>query len=266
MSEPTEPQHGVASVLVIAADPNIESLVGELVAFAGHRPVYDPTAGAAGESVRRVRPAVTLLDTALDPEVVRACLRAADEVGSRPVLMSSTASDSELVEEARAQGCLFFPLPGGPKPLGRVLERAIADRSERVVDLLPRSQRTTRPKGSVHPALCAALASVARARAVFLRAENGEDGAVNNYEARHTTQDALEGTKRSRSALRAAVTDYTRQLKTANIPEDETLTIVRDAIQDCSSIVGADATMGVVLEESETWTRQVYRAAGRIVG
>ena len=263
MSEPTEPQHGVASVLVIAADPNIESLVGELVAFAGHRPVYDPTAGAAGESVRRVRPAVTLLDTALDPEVVRACLRAADEVGSRPVLMSSTASDSELVEEARAQGCLFFPLPGGPKPLGLVLERAIADRSERVVDVPPRSQRTTRPKGSVHPALCAALASVARARAVLLRAENG---AVNNYEARKTTQNALEGTKRSRSALRAAVTDYTRQLKTANIPEDEALTIVREAIQDCSSIVGADATMGVVLEESETWTRQVYRAAGRIVG
>src|SRR5436305_7503817 len=81
-----EPQSNVPSVLVIAIDPNIESLLGELVAFAGYRPLYDVTAGAAGESIRRVRPDITLLDTALPPAIVEACLGAADEVGSRPVL------------------------------------------------------------------------------------------------------------------------------------------------------------------------------------
>lgn len=257
MGESAEPQNGIASVLVIAADPNIESLVGELVAFTGHRPVYDATAGAAGESVRRVRPTVTLLDTALDPAVVRACLLAADEVGARTVLMSSTASDRELVEEARAEGCLYFPLPGGPKPLGRILERAIAARPHRDVDILPRNPETTRSKGSVHPALCAALASVARARDVSLQAYQYTSGGV----SRPATQDATAGTLRSRSALRAAVTDYARQLKAAEIPEEDALMIVRDAIQDCSSIVGAAATMSMVLYESDSWARAVYRGS-----
>jgi hypothetical protein len=232
--------------------------MGELVAFAGHRPVYDVTAGAAGESVRRVRPTVTLLDTSLDPAVVRACLRAADEVGSRPVLMSSTASDSELSEEARSEGCLYFPLPGGPKPLSRILERAIADRSERVVDILPQAVRKVRLQGSVHPALCAALASVARARAIATNTGKGETAADR---LRPMRDHVPRGMTRSDSALRAAVTDYTLQLKAGNIPEEEALVVVRDAIQDCSVIVGANATMSAVLEESESWARQVYRAS-----
>ena len=40
----------------------IEALLGELVVFAGHRPVFDTTAGAAGEAVRRIRPAIAIID------------------------------------------------------------------------------------------------------------------------------------------------------------------------------------------------------------
>ena len=76
-------ERSVADVLVIAADSNIESLVGELVAFAGHRPVYDVTVGAAGESVRRARPHIALVDTALPLPVVQACFAAAAESGTK---------------------------------------------------------------------------------------------------------------------------------------------------------------------------------------
>ena len=43
MSSSTEPQPVVATVLVIAVDPNIEALLGELVVFAGHQPEYGVT-------------------------------------------------------------------------------------------------------------------------------------------------------------------------------------------------------------------------------
>jgi DNA-binding NtrC family response regulator len=112
VSAVTEPQRTVACVLVIAADPNIESLIGQLVAFAGHRPAYDPTSGAGGESLRRTRPDVVLLDNSLPHTVLAACLQAADEIGANAVLTSSTDSESELATEAHARRCLYFALPG----------------------------------------------------------------------------------------------------------------------------------------------------------
>lgn len=253
----TEPHRSIPSVLVIASDPNIETLVGELVAFAGYRPVYDVTAGAAGESVRRVRPAVTLVDTALDRSVVRACLSAADEVGSRPVLMSSTASDSELVEEARTEGCLYFPLPGGPKPLERVIALALESQPR------PRSSSSASvassvPSGSVHPAICAALTSIARSHALRTQAATQ---VKESRQLRQQVRDSLEHTRRSLSALRAAVKDYSQQLCDARIPEEEALNIVRDAIADCAAQVGADTTSSAILSDAEGWTREVYRAA-----
>jgi CheY-like chemotaxis protein len=127
----------LASVLVIAADPIIESLVGELVSFAGHRATFDVTGGAAGESIRRVRPDVAIIDTSLPPSVVDACLGATEEVRSQPVLVSSTDSTGELAAEALADHCLYFPLPGGPKLLRALLDRAIAASAARPQVFLP---------------------------------------------------------------------------------------------------------------------------------
>jgi DNA-binding NtrC family response regulator len=127
----------LASVLVIAADPTIESLIGELVSFAGHRAMFDVTGGAAGESIRRVRPDVAMIDTSLPPSVVDACLGASEEVHSQPVLVSSTDSTGELAAEALADNCLYFPLPGGPKPLRALLDRAIAASAGRALDFSP---------------------------------------------------------------------------------------------------------------------------------
>jgi hypothetical protein len=248
----------VASVLVIAADPNIESLVGELVAFAGHRPMYDVTAGAAGESVRRIRPDVTMLDTSLSRSVVQACLSAADEVGSQPVLMSSTASTSELVAEARANSCLYFALPGGPRPLADIVDRAVHERAAPTVTALPERPRTERAPGSIHPALCAALASIARGRSL---ASHEDAIHPENARFRSETVGAADMTRTSLAALRAAVTDYARQLRAADLGIDDVLSIIHDAIADCATAVGAEVAMPALLLESEEWTRKAFSAA-----
>lgn len=255
--EDSEPERIVASVLVIAADPNIESLLGQLVAFAGHRPVFDVTLGAAGESIRRTRPEVTILDTSLPSPVVDACLHAAEEVGSQPVLTSSTASIGELADQARTKHKLYFALPGGPAPLTKILERAIGQRQSRTVMSsadVP-TVRRREASGSVNTALCAALSSVARARSLTTQTDTSSRDHRGSAGAE---RDALAETLRSRAALRAAIADYTTQLKARAVPVDEALAIVRDAICDCATLVGAESAMKAVLLESESWTREAY--------
>lgn len=230
----SESHHSMATVLVISGDPNIETLLGELVAFAGHRPIYDVTIGAAGESIRRSRPEVVLLDMALSGAVAEACIGAADEVGSVPVLVSSTASADEIVAQARSRGRLYFPLPSGPRPLSRVIERAVARAHDRPVGIpvIPHGDASE----SVHPAFCAALTRVASAR---------------------VKADAHRGL----GALRAAITDYTRQLKAASVPMEDVLRLVRHQIRDCAEVVGVKTTMNALLRDSETWAQEAYDAA-----
>jgi len=251
-------ERAVADVLVIAADSSIESLVGELVAFAGHRPVYDVTMGAAGESVRRARPHIALLDTALPRPVVQACLAAASESGARVVLMSSNGSEAELRHDAYVEHTLYFTLPGGPKQLRRILERALALQPQRDVSLPHLRRSGHHVPGSVHPALCAALATVARARLLVLRAELTRRDAALLREINH---DVLAETQRSRAALRAAVTDFAAQRKAARMSEAEAVEVVRDTISDCAGVIGANTEMDEIFAESSDWTRAVYRAA-----
>lgn len=237
VTEPTEPRRTVVSVLVIVADPNIEALVGELVAYAGHRPVYDATAGAAGDSIRRVRPDVAIVDIALPLSVVQACLGAADEVGAPTVLVSSSDSAVDLERQARSTHRLYFALPGGPKPLAIVLDRALASRAAQPEITVASTVRSNQNL-SIEPALCAALASIARA-----------------------TLHAKRTDRRSQAALRAAVTDYARQLSAANVPIDRVVRLVHDVVVDCASVVGAESAMPVLLLESEDWARRAYLAA-----
>jgi len=129
VADASQRQDAVASVLIIARDPNIESLLGQLVEGVGHRPLNDVTRGAAGESIRRTRPDVALIDAALPPAVVKACVGAAEEVGASPVLTSDVDSATELAEEARGTRYPYLPLPGGLKPLAEVIERILAARS-----------------------------------------------------------------------------------------------------------------------------------------
>jgi DNA-binding response OmpR family regulator len=242
----------MAAILVISADPNIESLMGQLVAFAGHRPVYDATLGAAGEAIRRVRPDVTMLDIALPPDVVDACLTAAHEVRSAALLTSSIASSAELVAEAASRHAYYFALPGGPRPLARTVQRALEDARQPPQVTLP----VTNGDGTVHRALCAALAGIARARVVAIRAEQHRRANDPGTARGGDLADEREG----RDALRAAVRDYVKQLKSADLPETRVVANVRTAIADCATIVGAEEALNTVFSQSDDWTRDAYRA------
>lgn len=219
----------VATVMVITADPSIESLVGELVAFSGYRPVFDSTGGAAGEAIRRSRPDIAMVDLALAIGIAEACISAADDTGCEVVLISSTASAAELEQQGRARKRLCFALPGGPQPLARVLDRAIERKSRRPVFQLALPHSRGSGAGSLHPSFCAALTSVAR--------------------------------NRNRSALRAAVADYAAHLKSANVPMPDALALVNQVIRDCANLVGAEAGMTALLRESKNWAQQVYSTA-----
>jgi hypothetical protein len=140
------------------------------------------------------------------------------------------------------------------------VDRAVQERVNRPVTAIPELQRIQRPLGSIHPALCAALSSIARARALAIHesAVYRENG---GGELRDGTIEATQATRMSRSALRAAVTDYVKQLRAAKVALDEVLTIVHDAIADCATAVGAEAAIPGLLLESEEWTRQAFTAA-----
>ena len=239
----------MASILVIAVDLNIESLVGELVAFAGHRPLFDATAGAAGESIRRCRPEVILLDTSLPREVLGACLVASDEVGARPILMSSTSSADELARHAEREGCLYFALPGGPRALEHVIDRAV-DREPRRVEI-PVSHESS----PVHPALCAAIASVGRARALALAAQSTVRAA---RLLRTDMGTALVEARRSRDALRAAVADYATHLRGESVPPERAIEIVTTAVADCAGVVGAELAVAPLMPDFREWALEAY--------
>ena len=246
----------VASVLVISADPSIESLMGQLVAFAGHRPIFDPTLGAAGEAVRRARPEVVLLDSALPEPVVQSCLDAAAEVIAQPILTSSCASETELAHEASIRQFPFFALPGAPKPLADVIDRAVEERERhaRVDDALP--SRLRRSKGNA--AMCAALASMTRARALATRAR----AVLADSRTPPSHEDEIKAeTQRSVSALRAAVIDYTHQLMRSATLEADAVALVHASIADCAAIMGAEGLMRSLFSDSADWVRHTYRAA-----
>jgi len=239
----------VATILVIADDLNIESLVGELVAFAGHRPIFDATTGAAGESIRRCRPDVSLLDTALPREVLSACLFASDEVGAQPILISSTSSVEELAVRAEREGCLYFALPGGPRALEHVIDRAV-EREPRRVEI-PVSHESS----PVHPALCAAIASVGRARALALAAQST---VRTTRQLRADMGTALLEARRSRDALRAAVADYATHLRAEAVPPERAVEIVTTAIADCAGVVGAELAVAPLVSDFRGWALEAY--------
>jgi hypothetical protein len=257
--EQSQQAHQVLSVLVIVADPTIEALAGELIGFAGYRPIFDARVGAAGESLRMWRPAAVMLDISLPKPIVYACIAAAVEVGALTVLVSSTDGSEDIAALAKATNSSHFELPGGPKALRRLLDGLLqAPPHPRVVIQIPERLQAERETRSVHPAICAALASVARAEATIARSMAAQ---IANRMLRDLRDDLVSETTSGRNALRAAVTDYARILKRANVTEVTALDRLRSTLIDCSTIVAARGVAEQLLDDSQDWARAVYRAA-----
>lgn len=238
-------------MLIVAADPNIGSLLGELVAFAGHCPEHDFTEGAAGESVRRSRPDMVVIDASLPATVVDSCVQACDQVFARPVLTSSTAKEMELLDQAHERGCIPFPLPGRPAYLRTIIEGVLKTRPKR--PLLPSVRRA-----SVHPSICAAISGITRARHMLNRAHSVRSELRAARSEMHTL---LEDIRRSREMLRAAVRDLAVQLRKDRVAEDEMVTTVAESLALCADIVGGNDAMGAMEDEWHRWAVDAYRAA-----
>jgi DNA-binding response OmpR family regulator len=246
-----EQQTHVASVLIVARDPNVGSLLGELVAFAGHRPQHDFTDGAAGESVRRARPHMVVIDASLPTANVDSCVEACDEVFARPVLTSSTASEMELLDQAHARGCIPFSLPGRPAYLRTIIEGVLKTRPKQ--PLLPRVRRT-----AIHPSFCAAIAGITRARHMMTRAQSAR---VEVRVARSELHTLLEDVRRNREMLRAAVRDLAMQLRRSDITEEEMIATVAESLHLCADIVGGNDAISSIEREWRSWASDAYSAA-----
>lgn len=244
-------QTQVASVLIVAADPNVGSLLGELVAFTGHCPKHDFTDGAAGESVRRARPDVVVIDASLPRAVVDSCVEACDEVFARPVLTSSTASEMELLDEAHTRGCIPFSLPARPAYLRTIIEGALRTRPKQ--PLLPLVRRA-----SVHPSFCAAIAGISRARHMMTRAQSSKRAIRVGRSEMHML---LEDVRRNREMLRAAVRDLAAQLHESHVPEDEMIATVAESLHLCADIVGGNDAITSIEREWRSWASDAYSAS-----
>lgn len=229
--------------------------MGDLVAFAGACPLFDPTAGAAGESIRRSRPELTLVDRSLPADVVRSCVDAAGEVGTRVIFTSTTAGDAELAAQAAAVPCFYFSLPKGPSDLRRVIERALRSRRNAPITV---TRADLGAMSSIHPSLCAAIAGVGRARTLARRAAAARQDSTLVIALR---EQVLTDTKRSRAALKAAVADMARQLRQSEVPEQDAVRDVGSAITDCALMMGAEAAIEPLLKDTEAWVRREYQVA-----
>ena len=244
-------QSSVASVLIVAADPNVGSLLGELVAFAGHSPKHDFTDGAAGEFVRLSRPDMVVIDSSLPAPVVDSCVEACDEVFARPILTSSTASELELLDEARTRGCIPFSLPARPALLRTIIEGVLKTRPRQ--PLLPTVRRA-----HFQPSFCAAIAGMARARHMMNRAQSTRSEVRAARSDMHTL---LEDVRRNREMLRAAVRDFAAQTRNSEVSEEETITTIAESMHLCADIVGGNDAITSVEREWQRWALDAYRAA-----
>jgi hypothetical protein len=253
MSGQSGTTRNVATVLVVVADTNIASLCGELVAYAGHRPKHDFTNGVAGESVRRERPDIALIDAALQCPVIDACVDACDEVRARPVLTSSTSSETELIDQAQHRGCIPFPLPGRPQSLGHILDRLMQTKRKAPVAAFEWSS----PR-SIHPAFCAAIARMGRAR---LLAQHAREVISLHRLDKIELLESLDAVRHSRDALRAAVHDLAVSLREEHVPEARMLDIVETTMSECATIVGGESAIQPIGTEWREWALEAYRVA-----
>lgn len=259
----TERRAGDATtVLVIAAESEIEALLGELVVFAGHRPVFDTTAGAAGEAVRRIRPTIAIIDDDLGNAVTRACIAASVETDAIPILVSSTASERELAAEASRHACAWYALPGSPTALRSLMERLIRNRQRQATavpcdlpEIRPSATATSSP---VHPAICAAMMTIAHADIVSRRARSAVHA---SRLLRAEMRKSLAQARQERDRLRAAIADYAGQLRLDNVPREAAVELVRVTLADCATRVGASSALDYLIDETRHWALEAYDAA-----
>jgi len=237
------------TVLIIATDQIIGGLLGQLAELAGHATQFRRTGEPPAEAVRLTRPHVVLADAAYGPATLDAIADAATGVRAPMVYFASTMSAAELRRVALARGGKYFALPAGPKLLRRVLSSALDD-------VARAADEHALPPGRT--AVSAAAAAVARARAL------ADEAAAIRDESRalRAEHDAtVAECRRTYADLREAVLAYTRELRSAGVPPDRTLDMVREALRPEVSDARTEGATARAFDDVVEWCLQAYYAA-----
>lgn len=100
-----------STILVIAKEPLIQTLMCSLVDLSGHRaaqPLGDETVGAA---IQRVRPSLLLLDCEHDCACEEEAYEMAANVGAHVLLFTPSRSHAEVADIAAERGLRSMALP-----------------------------------------------------------------------------------------------------------------------------------------------------------
>jgi DNA-binding response OmpR family regulator len=238
----------MATVLIIATDQMIGGLLGQLTDLAGHAAQFRRENEEPSEAVRHSHPDLVLLDAAYGRAARDVVAAAASEIGAPVVYFAASLSASELRRFALERGAKYFPLPAGPRLLGRVLASALT------------TDATIGGAGvsAAQYAVTAAVAAVARARTL---AERTAELKTTSYALRAEHESLLAECRRSAAELREAVIAYTRELRAAGVPPDRALEMVKDALRSEVSGSVPVPDLGGDLDDATEWCLQAYYAA-----
>jgi hypothetical protein len=117
---------GRPAVLILPHDAAIGALMSELVGLAGYLPVFARADESLTQAVRRIRPAIVLVDCDHEWAFSDPMRAAIAESGGRVVLFSGGRSETELRQHAAAAHVGYFSLPNGPRRLAVVLAEAVS--------------------------------------------------------------------------------------------------------------------------------------------
>jgi len=100
-----------STILVIAKEPLIQTLMCSLVDLSGHHAAKPNSDETVADSIARVRPRVVLLDCEHDAACEDDAYRAASSVGAVVLLFTPSRSHAEVADLAAVRGLRSMALP-----------------------------------------------------------------------------------------------------------------------------------------------------------
>ena len=114
-----------STILVVAKDRFIASLLGGLIELSGRIVAYKADDEGCDSAVRRTRPELVMFDCALGIPACSEIAAVARVEGSRLLMFSASHTDREARDIASLYGAQCFVLPIKPREFMESLDRAI---------------------------------------------------------------------------------------------------------------------------------------------
>jgi DNA-binding response OmpR family regulator len=239
----------MATVLVIANDRMIGGLLGQLADLTGHAAQFRADGEDIGDAILSSRPDVVMLDASYGDRAMDAATAIAADIGAAVVFFGAAMPAVELRRLALDRGGKYFALPAGPKLLGRILSTALSE--HRVGVEVDRSS-------VAYYQVATACIAVARARALVERTRTLRD---ESRVLRSEHDEVLASCRQRYADLREAVIAYTRELRSAGLPPDRALEMVKTALRTQSADARPLTHTESGVDDAVEWCLQAYYAA-----